>query len=196
LKRRLNDSSPLCTTFLNQISVVQSDMTKLKSINQLVIVTGTPGTGKSTITNKLCTKLGWICIDWHEILKKNRELSLGYDQSKKCYDLNLKVLEKEIKIILKNNPSHQYVFDSHIAHLLPSNMISLVVVMKCSDIGSLKKRLTERGYSKKKVEENIECEIFEVCLDEVIEAGLKYVTFDSEKKLDWKKIIREIELLV
>jgi broad-specificity NMP kinase len=37
----------------------------------------------------------------------------------------------------------------------------------------LKQRLKKRGYHKAKIEENLECEIFDVCLEEAKEAGHK-----------------------
>ena len=163
------------------------------SDNKLVVVTGTPGTGKSTISEKLCKKLGWSHIDWHEIFKRNKNVSLGYNRAKKCYDLDMEVLAKEISQILKKNPEQQFVFDSHVAHLLPTKMIGLVIVMKCSNISKLRDRLEKRDYSKKKIEENIQCEIFDVCFDEVVEAGLDYVVFDSGKRLVWKQVFEEVE---
>ena len=131
-------------------------MAPKKSYHKLIIVSGSPGTGKSTITKLLVKKLGLTHLDWHDLLKKDKKLSLGYDEKKKCYNIDIVYLEKVIEKILKYNPCEQYVFDSHIAHFLPKTMVELAIVVTCSDLKKLRKRLEVRKYSKAKVEENLQ----------------------------------------
>ena len=159
----------------------------------LVIISGTPGTGKSYVANILVKKLGFKHIDWHKLIKKNKKISLGYNHKKQCYDLDIKELSKEIKRIITKDPDNLFIFDSHIAHLLPKRMIYLAIITKCSDLKKLKKRLEERNYSKSKVKENLECEIFEVCYDEVIEKGLEVIVFDSSERILQKDVVDKIK---
>ena len=62
----------------------------------------------------------------------------------------------------KKSSLNNIIIDSHLSHYLESDYC---FIMK-SDIKLLNKRLQNRKYSKKKIKENIESEIFEICLDE------------------------------
>ncbi len=165
---------------------------------KLIIVTGTPGTGKTTIANLLCKKLGYERIDWHDLLKQDKSLSLGYDFKGKCYNLDVKSLSNKIKCILtdKGNQEKVFVFDTHISHLIPKKLIDLAIVMKCSNLKKLKKRLEDRKYGKKKIEENLECEIFDECLDSVVELGVQYIMIDSSKSIVQKDLFKKIGKLI
>ncbi|MBT3298032.1 AAA family ATPase [archaeon] len=163
---------------------------------KLIIITGTPGTGKTTVAKLLCDRLGYEQIDWHDLLKQNKKLSLGYDRSSKCYDLNIKILRKVIDEILKNNPLKIFVFDTHISHLLPKKIIDLAIVMKCSNLKKLRERLEGRKYGKKKIEENLQCEIFDECFDAIVELGVKHIVVDSSKKIVQKELVKGVSMLV
>merc|ERR1719316_2099463 len=59
--------------------------------------------------------------------------------------------------------------DFHSAGFLPDNWFDLVVVLR-ADTGVLSARLDKRHYTEAKIKENLEAEIFQVCLDEAREA--------------------------
>jgi len=160
---------------------------------KLIIVSGTPATGKSSIAQVLVKKLGFVRVDLHDLIKKFPKISTGYNRSKQCYDINLVHLEKVLLKMINDNPDKQLVFDSHVAHYLPKVIVKLAIIMTCSNFKKLKKRLDERKYSKKKVEENLQCEIFEVCLDEARESGHKVLVLDSAKKLTQKEIVEKVK---
>ena len=160
---------------------------------KLIIVSGTPGTGKSTLSSVLVNKLGFVHIDWHKLMKKNKLISLGYNRSKQSYDLDMKELAKEIKKFIKESDAELFVFDSHVAHLLPRSMISLAIIVTCSNLKKLKSRLEDRGYKKQKVRENLDAEIFETCLEEAQRKKLKIVLFDSAKDLKQKDIVVQVK---
>ena len=61
---------------------------------KLIVITGTPGTGKSTLAKLLVKKSGFSHLDLHDYYKI---ISTSYDKSKKCYDIDLKKLEKLVK---------------------------------------------------------------------------------------------------
>ncbi len=178
--------------------MVRKSKTLGPSRARLVVVSGTPGTGKSTLALLLEKKLGWVRIDWHVLLKRNKEVSLGYNRKKQCYDLDMSVLASEIKkfmreeVKLRGEGEVVFVFDSHIGHLLPKRMVDLCVIMRCSNLKKLKKRLEERRYGKKKVEENLQCEIFDVCFEEAEGRGLKILCFDSAKRMLQKEVFSRL----
>jgi adenylate kinase len=59
------------------------------------------------------------------------------------------------------------VIESHYAHDVPNDVS---VVLRCR-IEELRKRLGKRGWPSRKVEENIQAEIFAVCLEEAKSLG-------------------------
>jgi adenylate kinase len=63
---------------------------------------------------------------------------------------------------------------------LPSKYADLCIVTHC-DLKTLQQRLGRRCYNKKKIRENLDAEIFDVCLVEAIEQGHKTITFDTTK---------------
>jgi adenylate kinase len=144
-----------------------------------IIVTGTPGTGKTTLAKKLSKKLNYKYIDVNEVIKENK-LKEGYDRKNKCYIIDIKKLNKSlIKIIEKSK--NNLIIDSHLSHYLPKKYVDLCIVTKCN-LKKLKSRLEKnRKYSKAKVRENLDCEIFDVCLNEARDAKHKVIVIDTTK---------------
>jgi len=113
----------------------------------------------------------------HEINKLEKKF-----YKKKYIKIDKKLFSKEIKNYLKKLkkidtaanlkritiPFMQplgIVVDSHLSHFLPKSFVDLCVITK-TEINDLNKRLKLRKYSRKKVLENIQAEIFDVCYEE------------------------------
>lgn len=146
----------------------------------IITITGTPGTGKTYIAKKLASN-NLKYINLSSIIKKEK-LYDSYDRKAKTYDVDEKKLkklnkrfeeykEKEIKIkkIMtfseikqKINGKRGIIIDSHLSHCLDSD---LCIVVK-ADIKTISKRLKKREYSEKKIKDNIESEIFDICLED------------------------------
>lgn len=142
---------------------------------KVVVISGTPGVGKSVLAKGL-VRLGFVRLD---VSKHYDEISIGYDKVKKCYDVDLKKFERLVKRL---NTSEKLVIDSHVAHLLPKKLVDLCIVLVCSDLKELEKRLVKRKYSKEKIKENLDAEIFQVCVVEAKEKGHKVVVVDVAGK--------------
>jgi adenylate kinase len=61
------------------------------------------------------------------------------------------------------------VLDFHSSGFFPERWFDLVVLLRCGNT-ALYDRLAARGYTQKKIEENLECEILEVCAEEARES--------------------------
>lgn len=156
-----------------------------------IIVTGTPGTGKTSLAKKLSKKLSYDYIDVNRIIKQNK-LKEGYDRKKKCYIIDTKKLTKSLTKIIKN-AANNLIIDSHLSHYLPKKHVDLCIVTKCN-LKQLKKRLeSKKGYPKAKVRENLDCEIFDICLNEAREAGHKVIVIDTTKGLNIDKIAHKVK---
>jgi adenylate kinase len=137
-----------------------------------IIITGTPGTGKTTFSKKLANFLGYEYLDISLFIKKYH-ISYKFDKEMDCSIIDIRELSLKIRHFLddfeKDTCPIGIVIDSHLSHLLGiSADICLVMV---SDLKILKKRLYKRGYSEKKVQENLDAEIFDVCYNESVECG-------------------------
>ncbi len=160
---------------------------------KVIIISGTPGTGKTTLANRLAEKLKFKKLNLKSIINKLEE---GYDRKKQCYVVDVKKLNKEVIGKLKGEKkkgTRGIVISSHLIHNLPSQYVDLCIITKCSDLKKLKKRLVSRKYSKKKVEENLECEIFDVCLEQSKKKGHKILVVDTSKKFNEKELVRKVE---
>jgi len=151
----------------------------------IIIVTGTPATGKTKVAKEIAKRLKYKYIDVNSIIKENK-LAEGYDDKLKSKIVDVNNLNK-ILLKIKGNA----VIDSHLSHYLPKKFVDLCIITKC-DLKVLKKRLEKRGYSKEKIRENLNAEIFDVCLVEANERKHNIMVIDNTKKVDFNKIIKKI----
>ncbi|MFH1439020.1 MAG: adenylate kinase family protein [Candidatus Woesearchaeota archaeon] len=168
---------------------------------KVIIITGTPCTGKTTLAKKLSHKLGYKLISCKFIISKHN-LADAYDDQMRCKVVDIKKLNKYlIGLIMdtdkynKKNKSdgiNGLVIESHLSHYLPKKYVDLCVVTKCN-LHVLKKRLEKRGYSDKKVRENLDCEIFDVCLSEAKEINHICIVVDTTKCYNISYLIKKFK---
>ena len=128
----------------------------------LVALSGTPGTGKSTIS-KLLQKKGYNIVSLNEIAI-NQGFVTGIDTDRNS---------KEIDIDRLNNYIDEYyrtkdlVFiEGHASHHLKT--ADKVIILRCHP-KKLKNRLQKKGWNKGKIKENIEAETIDVILCETVD---------------------------
>ncbi len=153
---------------------------------KLICVSGTPGTGKTTLSKILARKTGFRYVDVNIIIKKSG-LSSGYDKKRQCEIIDTERLSKELEKIYKNSRVSM-IIDSHMSHFINKDIVDLVIVTRCS-LNVLKQRLKKRGYDKNKIKENLEAETFEVCTTDAVEAGHDVVEFWSDTKYTEESMI-------
>lgn len=139
-------------------------------MKKIICVTGSVASGKTTIAKKLAKKYKAKYVDVNKLIKENK-LYDSYDKKDKSYVVDTKKLNKSLINLIKKSED-SLVLDSHLSHYLPKKYADLCVVVKCP-LKKLRKRLEKRKYSKAKIEENIQVEIFDVCLNEAKEKGHK-----------------------
>jgi len=152
---------------------------------KVIIVTGTPGTGKTIVAKKISKMKDYAYVDANQIIKKYK-LSEGYDRKRKTKIIDTKKLNsallKEIDTYKKSNIKG-LVIDSHLSHYLPKKYADMCIVTKCA-LKELQKRLRKRVYAKQKVRENLDSEIFDICLNEAREMGHKVMVIDTTKGIN------------
>ncbi|KAF1741070.1 hypothetical protein MXB_640, partial [Myxobolus squamalis] len=129
-----------------------------------IMITGTPGTGKTTLSLEIAKLLDYTHVNLSEIAK-NENLCEDYDPVLCSYIIDdIKALNYLRKII----KTKKIVLDYHECEFLDPNWFSHVIVLR-SDVKNLHERYTKRNYGKLKITQNIEAEIFQLILDDAIE---------------------------
>jgi adenylate kinase len=123
-----------------------------------ILVTGTPGTGKTTFCQLLNQSLNFTYVAVGKLIT---EQGL-YDEWNKEFDVPEFSEEKLLQFIGTHYEvaAGGLLFDFHSADVFPPDYFDLIVLMRCEN-ETLYRRLEERGYKQEKITENIECEIFE-----------------------------------
>lgn len=146
-----------------------------------IVITGTPGVGKTTTAEQLAslststsTPLKHISVN--SVAKKNNLYS-AYDERLQTHVLDEdKVLDELEKLIDDGNDQGGWILDHHICDIFPERWVDLVVVLRCSDTSEFFERMDKRGYVEEKKSENIDAEIFGVIAEEAKEAYPDLVT--------------------
>ena len=143
-----------------------------------IIITGSVGSGKTTLSKKLSKYLDFDYLDVNEIIKKDN-LSDGYDNKNMCEMVDVKKLNKSLIKIIKES-KNGIIIDSHLSNYLQRKYVALCIVTKCN-LNILRNRLKKRKYHEKKIKDNLEAEIFNVCFEEAKEKGHKILIVDTTK---------------
>ena len=168
-------------------------LTKNKQqIKILIVITGSPGVGKSTLAKYLAKKLKLDRLDLHYYYKR---VSTGYNRSKQSYDIDNDKFQNRAKEKLMLSKKG-LIIDSHSSHLLPRKLVDICIALTCSNLKKLKTRLRKRNYSKKKIKENLDAEIFQICLMEAKEKRHTVLVFDVAEVMDKNKILNQVNKLL
>ena len=137
----------------------------------IICVTGTPGCGKTTFAKKLAKQKKLLYVPLNDILHKEKIYD-SYDRTFHSYTYDEKKVQKLLTGLITAawKMGDGLVLDSHLSHCVPRKYIDQCLVVKC-DLKTLKKRLQRRGYSERKIRENLDAEILDVCLVEARERG-------------------------
>jgi len=162
---------------------------------KLVAVTGTPGTGKTVIAKKLSLLLGYTYLDGN-LLIKMAKLAEKYDKKRKTAVVDTSKFAREVLKVrdsLAKHRSRGLIVDSHLSHFLPPKSTPVCVVLTCG-LKTLEKRLIKKGFSKPKIKENLDAEIFDTILIEAQE-NHRIIKFDTTniKESDIKKLANRIK---
>ena len=148
-----------------------------------IVVSGTPGTGKTTFAKELARRSGFLYLDVNELIDE-KGLCEEYDKKRGCKVIDEKRLIDELIKTIKES-KEVLVIDSHMAHTLPEEYVKKCFITTC-DLKELERRMKERGYSVEKIRENLDAEIFETCRTEAEHLDVEVIRTD--KKIDWERI--------
>jgi len=120
-----------------------------------IALTGTPGTGKTTIA----ALLPYHVIDINALVKGG--MNFGKDPERGCLEADMDALAN---YLARLDPDETLILEGHFSH----HFADWSIVLRLSP-DTLKSRLEARGYSAEKIRENLEAEALDVILVEAVE---------------------------
>ncbi len=122
-----------------------------------IVITGTPGTGKSLIARELSRCMGLELIDIKKIVKEKKLLETHHE-------VDIKKLSRALAPLFSKGQSG-FIIEGHLAceMKIPADYI---IILRSSP-KALQTRFAKRGYGKKKISENIEAELLDYCAQRI-----------------------------
>jgi len=141
-------------------------------------VTGTPGTGKSTISKHLSGKV----VDIKGYMEEN---NLGTKNENGEIEIGIEKLRKNTP----EEPQNQdLILEGHLAHFLD---LDYCIVLRCNP-EELRERLSKRDYTQTKIEENIESEKMDLILSQAVQNQEKVFEVDTSSR-DIQEVVMEVQ---
>lgn len=164
-----------------------------------LLVTGTPGTGKSTVASRLCKAFeeagapeeSPFYINVTDLVKNNSsEFAVDFDQVRDCFVIDEDVVLDYLEPLMQ---SGKVLLEHHSSEWFPERWFSRVVVLRCTT-NQLYQRLEARGYTPAKVQENVQAEIMNICVDEALESYDHSIVsvFENNSERDLEEIVRDL----
>jgi adenylate kinase len=163
----------------------------------IIALTGTPGTGKTTVCEFISGHSQYrkqhSIIDLKKLIL-DEMLYTGKDEARNSFDADMEKLKTRVKQIIENKSSGtDIIMEGHLSHFLPADVI---IVLRASPV-ALRKRLGKRReYSFEKIKENSNAEALDVILVESMEMNAKVYeinTTDLTPLFTVKSVISIIE---
>lgn len=139
-----------------------------------VAITGTPGTGKSSVCSMLKSTQNYNIIHLNQLIDE-KKLYTGIDSKRNALNVDIDALVDYVKHVPIKGTT---IFEGHLAHHLP---VDTVIVLRASP-SKLRKRLASKGFSALKIQENVEAEALDVILVEAVEMNDRVHEIDTSER--------------
>ncbi len=141
----------------------------------IVALTGTPGTGKSSLA-KAAEASGWRIVELAELARRSGAV-VGRDEGRAVDEVDVALLRDAVAADLEAvGPEERVLLVGHLSHLMPCDV---TVVLRCSP-AVLRERLAARDYPPGKVRENVEAEAVDVVLIEALETAPPHGVYEID----------------
>jgi adenylate kinase len=125
-----------------------------------ILISGTPGTGKTTLAKGLSQSINYKFIDIGEVaIREHIYLRDDPARNTKIID-EPKLAERLEKEIVAQDG--KVVASSHYAEIVSPRLVKKVIVLRTHP-DELRRRLIQRGWKTEKIKENLEAEVLGVC---------------------------------
>jgi len=130
---------------------------------KIIIVTGTPGVGKTVLAKLLAEKIGFTFSSLGDLVRKER-LHKGFDRRAKSYIIDERSVRRKLQGYFQDLQKKGIVFETHsVNSILPKTRGMVAIVLRLDPV-ILAKRLHARNWPKLKIWENVESEMIDASL--------------------------------
>jgi adenylate kinase len=136
---------------------------------RVILITGTPCTGKTTTAKALTARLNAEYINLTDY-SKTHKLTLEEDKERKTIIINEDKMQKKLAETITASNNSNIIIDGHYAAAVtPTRLVSQVFVLRRNP-KELRKFMEKCGYAGNKMWENLSAEILDVCLIEAMQS--------------------------
>jgi adenylate kinase len=130
-------------------------------LKRIIVITGTPGTGKTTLCNSLLKEFGKKVkiIDVNEVVNKNKFYTEIDKDGAKIVQLNR--LKNKLERIISNSKENTIILEGHLLCDMKIKNATAIIIRE--HLYLLYKRLNKRNYNEKKLLDDIMCEALDYC---------------------------------
>ncbi len=133
---------------------------------RIIIVTGTPGVGKTTLAKGLARETGFSYVGVNDLVRRER-LHKGYDRKTDSYRIDMTRAKNRLTAITENE---RLVIDTnYVGGLIASKRDVIAIVLRLDPV-ALFERLSKRRWSRQKMLENVEAELVDVALIDAVKS--------------------------
>lgn len=160
-------------------------------MKRVLIVVGSPGVGKTSLSDLLASRLHGVNINLSELVR-NEGLSCGFDERRRTLVADMEKVSSRVGEIMQQSEGW-IVVDGHFAmDVVPVKDVFLAFVLR-RDPDELQEVLSKRGFEEHKVAENVAAEILDVCLFDAIRAyGEKKVCEVDISHKNEREVVEEV----
>ncbi len=163
---------------------------------RVVLVTGTPCVGKTSVARLLAEKLNALYVNLTELALK-RGLVLGKDERRDTLVVDEQRMRRVIRRIVEDCGEQTVVVDGHYAaNVVPKKLATHVFVLRRDPV-ELRRFMEKAGFAGNKLWENLAAEILDVCLVDALKAygNEKVCEIDASGKSVEEVVAEILEIL-
>ena len=135
---------------------------------QVILVTGTPCVGKTTLAKGLTEELNGEYVNLTE-LAESQGLILEKDQQRDTLVIDDAKMRRRLKKLIEKSSNTSVIIDGHYAAAVTPKMLVTNVFVLRRNPEQLREFMIKRGYNQQKQSENLSAEILDVCLMEALQ---------------------------
>jgi adenylate kinase len=146
-------------------------------MENVIAISGTPGTGKTALGNLLSHQLHAKFIELSQVVT-NHQFHFGEDAERETLIADIDRLQ-EYLVSQFQDSDQLFVVTGHFADLVPKEFLRVLVVLRCHPL-TLIRRLADRNWSSEKILENIQAEILGECTSQGLSKISRHKIFEID----------------
>ncbi|MFX1294315.1 MAG: adenylate kinase family protein [Promethearchaeota archaeon] len=166
----------------------------MKHQKLVIIISGTPGTGKTSVARELKEWYSALHINLTDLaIENNLIIKNDVDRETKIVDLGklIPFLENLIK-----SHSSNIIIEGHYADIVPDSLISIIIILRTNP-HVLERRLKEKQFSFSKIQENLQSEILGSCTSAALETHKRKKIYEVDNSnISVQKTVKLIQIFI